>query len=246
MRVQLSDQVWSNYSQSESPRWTFLQDHIQRRRMIARIAENAFKKISRSVPKFCGDLRAHELGLVRRTASTLVRPPSSDDAELVSLFDQPQTGQKASPLFVTGIFQHPQLTTPAAFSTLADSTLVRAQLLTERILRARESRSELFKVIKNLDRLSDLLCGVIDLAELLRNAHPDAQWVDCASESYEKLCEFMNVLNTHVGLYEVSHVLFRIFKTSPPLAGAARCATRPGNRQVPQSGSTSNSTDILA
>ncbi|KAG1828109.1 mitochondrial intermediate peptidase [Suillus variegatus] len=175
--------------------------------MIARIAENAFKKISRSVPKFRGDLRAHELGLVRRTASTLVRPPSSDDAELVSLFDQPQTGQKTSPLFVTGIFQHPQLTTPAAFSALADSTLVRAQLLTERILRARESRSELFKVIKNLDRLSDLLCGVIDLAELLRNAHPDAQWVDCATESYKKLCEFMNVLNTHVGLYEVLHTV---------------------------------------
>ncbi|KAG2044457.1 mitochondrial intermediate peptidase [Suillus americanus] len=175
--------------------------------MIARIAENASKKIWRSVPKFHGDLRAHELGLVRRTASTLVRPPSSDDAELVSLFDQPQTGQKASPLFVTGIFQHPQLTTPAAFSALADSTLVRAQLLTERILRARESRSELFKVIKNLDRLSDLLCGVIDLAELLRNAHPDARWVDCATESYEKLCEFMNVLNTHVGLYEVLHTV---------------------------------------
>jgi intermediate peptidase len=214
--------------------------------MIARIAENAFRKISRSIPKFRGDLRAHELGLVRRTASTLVRPPSSDDAELVSLFDQPQTGQKTSPLFVTGIFQHPQLTTPAAFSALADSTLVRAQLLTERILRARESRSELFKVIKNLDRLSDLLCGVIDLAELLRNAHPDAQWVDCATESYEKLCEFMNVLNTHVGLYEVSHRLLRIFKISPPLTGTAHCTTRPRNRQVPQSRGTTDRPHILA
>ncbi|KAG0707489.1 mitochondrial intermediate peptidase [Suillus ampliporus] len=175
--------------------------------MIARIADNALQKISRPVPRFRGYLRAHKLGLARRTASTLVRPPSPDDAELVSLFDRPQTGQKASPLFVSGIFQHPQLTTPAAFSELADSTLVRAQLLTERILRARESRSELFKVIKNLDRLSDLLCGVIDLSELLRNAHPDTRWVDCATESYEKLCEFMNVLNTHVGLYEVLHTV---------------------------------------
>lgn len=59
------------------------------------------------------------------------------------------------------------------------------------------------KVVKNLDRLSDMLCSVIDLAELVRNAHPDHAWVDAANEAYETLCEFMNVLNTHVGLYEV-------------------------------------------
>lgn len=193
--------------------------------MIGRITENALQKISRPAPKFRSYLRVHELGLARRTASTLVTPPSPDDAELVSLFDRPQTGQKTSPLFVSGIFQHPQLTSPSAFSALTDSTLIRAQLLTERILQARESRSELFKVIKNLDRLSDLLCGVIDLAELLRNAHPDNQWVDTATESYEKLCEFMNVLNTHVGLYEVSTALLRTFKMTHPSTGASRCTT---------------------
>lgn len=108
---------------------------------------------------------------------------------------------------MTGIFQHTQLTTPSAFTALADSTLVRAQLLTERILRAPQSRSELFKVVKNLDRLSDLLCGVIDLAEFLRNAHPDPQWVQPANDGYEKLCEYMNLLNTYVGLYEVLNVV---------------------------------------
>jgi len=55
-------------------------------------------------------------------------------------------------------------------------------------------------VVKNLDRLSDMLCGVIDLAELVRNAHPDRAWVEAANNAYEALCEFMNVLNTHVGL----------------------------------------------
>jgi len=94
---------------------------------------------------------------------------------------------------------------------LADSTLVRAQLLTERILRAPQSRGELFKVVKNLDRLSDLLCGVIDLAELLRNAHPDPEWVRSANESYEKLCEYMNVLNTNVGLYQVNDFIFLVW-----------------------------------
>ncbi|KAH7930422.1 mitochondrial intermediate peptidase [Leucogyrophana mollusca] len=172
--------------------------------MIARTAGNTLHRLSRPIFRFRGCLHTKNTVLARRAASTSVTlPASTDDAELVSLFDKPQLGRKSSPLSYSGIFQHPQLTTPAAFSALADSTLVRAQLLTERILRARESRGELFKVIKNLDRLSDTLCGVIDLAELVRNAHPDPLWVESASESYEKLCEFMNVLNTHVGLYEV-------------------------------------------
>lgn len=59
-------------------------------------------------------------------------------------------------------------------------------------------------MVKNLDRLSDLLCGVIDLAELVRNVHPDPAWAGGANEAYEELCEYMNELNTHVGLYEVS------------------------------------------
>ncbi|KAH7908001.1 mitochondrial intermediate peptidase [Hygrophoropsis aurantiaca] len=172
--------------------------------MLARTAGNTLHRLSRPVYRFRGCLYAKNHALARRAASTFVTlPPSTDDVELVSLFDRPQVGRKSSPFSHSGIFQHPQLTTPTAFSALAESTLVRAQLLTERILRARESRSELFKVIKNLDRLSDALCGVIDLAELIRNAHPDPLWVESANESYEKLCEFMNVLNTHVGLYEV-------------------------------------------
>jgi mitochondrial intermediate peptidase len=95
------------------------------------------------------------------------------------------------------------MTYPSSLTALAEATLVRAKLLTERVLRARQSRDELLKVVRNLDRLSDMLCGVIDLAELVRNAHPDQAWVDAANNAYETLCEFMNVLNTHVGLYDV-------------------------------------------
>jgi intermediate peptidase len=58
-------------------------------------------------------------------------------------------------------------------------------------------------MVKSLDRLSDLLCGVIDLAELVRNVHPDEAWNEGANEAYEELCSYMNVLNTHTGLYEV-------------------------------------------
>nr|BDS00035.1 mitochondrial intermediate peptidase [Mycoleptodonoides aitchisonii] len=144
----------------------------------------------------------------RSVSAVTVLPPSVDDADIVALFDQPPSQSSASTSY-TGIFGHPLLTSPAAFIALADSTVRRAAILTQRILRARESRDELRKVVKNLDRLSDMLCGVIDLAELVRNAHPDQAWVESAEEVYEKLCEFMNVLNTHVGLYEVLREVFR-------------------------------------
>lgn len=141
----------------------------------------------------------------RRYASQVQHqiPASVDDKALITLFDNPKANFRASPFSVTGLFGHPSLTHPGALISLAAATVVRAQLLTDRILRARESRDELLKVVKNLDRLSDMLCGVIDLAELVRNAHPDRTWVDAANQAYETLCEYMNVLNTHVGLYEV-------------------------------------------
>ena len=172
--------------------------------MLFRLAENALHRISRLPFRLLPCRPRRFLSYTTSTPTSAIIPPSPDDFELVSLFDQPRASEKWRPLTVSGIFQHTQLNTPAGFTALADSTLVRAQLLTERILRAPQSRSELFKVVKNLDRLSDLLCGVIDLAELLRNAHPDPEWVRSANESYEKLCEYMNVLNTNVGLYQVN------------------------------------------
>ncbi|KAF5388474.1 hypothetical protein D9757_004645 [Collybiopsis confluens] len=135
-------------------------------------------------------------------------PASADDKALITLFDEPSNKPSSFSWSHTGLFGHPSLTHPRALISLTNATLIRAQKLTDRILHARESRDELLKVVKNLDRLSDLLCGVIDLSELVRNAHPDRVWVDAANHAYEALCEFMNVLNTHVGLYEVLKAVF--------------------------------------
>lgn len=175
--------------------------------MLAKAARHAFPRPPPRPVRFRGCLYAEQRPrrtthpFSRSATTSAIQPASVDDTNLIAFFDYPQAPQKVtSP---TGIFGHRVLTTPAAFNALADSTLLRAHLLTERILRARESRDELFKVVKNLDRLSDMLCGIIDLAELLRNAHPDPVWVQSADEVYEKLCEFMNVLNTNVGLYDV-------------------------------------------
>lgn len=101
----------------------------------------------------------------------------------------------------TGLFQIGHLRTPQDFLFLAQRTLVRCQLLVNRISRAHTSR-ETALVVQNLDRLSDMLCGVIDMAELVRHAHPDEVWATAANEAYEFLCNYMNVLNTHTELYD--------------------------------------------
>ncbi|KAF8078880.1 mitochondrial intermediate peptidase [Lyophyllum atratum] len=173
--------------------------------MLPRRVANVLASPAKAIFHFrgCRRLTATRLRSLATQTKFPTIPASVDDIALVSLFDHPSSGFKSTPLSTTGLFGHPSLTHPQALISLADATLVRAQLLTDRILRARESRHELLKVVKNLDRLSDMLCGVIDLSELVRNAHPDRAWIEAANHAYETLCEFMNVLNTHVGLYEV-------------------------------------------
>ena len=62
------------------------------------------------------------------------------------------------------------------------------------------------------------------LAELVRNAHPDPVWVQSSEEVYEKLCEFMNVLNTNVGLYEV-WIFIALRTHKDPEMSCRYCAT---------------------
>ena len=179
--------------------------------MLTRTAKDALSKALRPIFRFRGCLHTKVVADIRRNprtparmASTVTLPPTSDDRNLVAFFDVP-SGTSTSSGPPTGIFGHPSLTSPQALESIADAVLQRAQLLTERVLRAPQSRSEMFKVVKNLDRLSDLLCSVVDLAEFVRNAHPDPKWVASANNLYESLSEFMNVLNTHVGLYNVCY-----------------------------------------
>lgn len=137
----------------------------------------------------------------------------ADTRELRALFDSPQSPSTSaassssasiSASSSVGLFGSPSLTSPQSFLDLAQRTLIRAQLLVSRIANAPQNgEAEMRRVVRNLDRLSDLLCGVIDCAELVRNAHPDPAWVDAANAAYEHLCGYMNVLNTHTGLYSV-------------------------------------------
>ena len=65
---------------------------------------------------------------------------------------------------------------------------------------AYKSAEEYKSIVKDLDRLSDLLCRVIDLSDFVRAVHPDRQVQAAANQAYGMMFEYMNVLNTTTGL----------------------------------------------
>ncbi|WVQ85570.1 mitochondrial intermediate peptidase 1 [Cryptococcus sp. DSM 104549] len=137
----------------------------------------------------------------------LSSPSKSDTAALKAHFDLPYPISLSQPTLGSGgsgLFLFPPLTSPSALRPLTVRTLAAAQAIVGRICAAPHDPTgkELRLVVKNLDRLSDVLCGVIDMCELVRNVHPNEEWVEECNEAYEKLCSFMNELNTNRGLYD--------------------------------------------
>jgi intermediate peptidase len=129
-------------------------------------------------------------------------------------FDAPLTPYKSNTGRTgTGRFRYDALQRPKDFLTLSRKTTARAQAIVSRLLAytpcpstsCQESKErDLLVQVKQIDRLSDLLCSVIDLAEVVRNLDPDPQWIEYADKAYSELCLLMNQLNTHVELYQVS------------------------------------------
>jgi mitochondrial intermediate peptidase len=132
-------------------------------------------------------------------------PPSVDDNALLEFFN---TSHKPVSGTSTGLFRHKQITSPDAFIPVAMATMSRANYIVRRIINAREEHGTQ-KIVKNIDRLSDLLCGIIDMAELVRHIHPEKAWVDAANNAYDILCEYMNELNTNMELAAVCLTLMR-------------------------------------
>jgi len=58
-------------------------------------------------------------------------------------------------------------------------------------------------IVKRLDRLSDKLCSMIDTFELLRNVHPNPEFINAANEAYEILNNYFGQLNTNYHLYKI-------------------------------------------
>jgi intermediate peptidase len=104
----------------------------------------------------------------------------------------------------TGLFENPHFMSVQGFDYATKQAIQRAQIIVERICNAPSNGTdEMRKVVKNLDRLSDTLCSVIDIAEFVRNAHPDPSIMEAANKAYGDLCSYMNMLNTDTRLHEV-------------------------------------------
>lgn len=107
-----------------------------------------------------------------------------------------------------GLFCNPYLTNPKGLLQFAEETLESARALTDKMIED-QSEEGLKRYIKDLDRLSDMLCRVIDLCEFVRVAHPDSSFVKAADKCHYKLFEHMNILNTSKPLFDkLEKVLF--------------------------------------
>ncbi|KAJ3214385.1 Mitochondrial intermediate peptidase [Dinochytrium kinnereticum] len=107
-----------------------------------------------------------------------------------------------------GLFGYPDLTSPEGILKATRRSLVQAKRLVEATCAANGhgdglSAGDLRKTVKRLDRLSDIVCCVLDACELIQNVHPDQATVKAANQAHASLSTYLSQLNTHRGLYEV-------------------------------------------
>lgn len=100
-----------------------------------------------------------------------------------------------------GLFQNRYLTSPQGFEAFANTNLRKAKRIVDKVLQA-SSVEEYRTIARDLDRLSDMLCRVIDLSDFVRSTHPDPRIQAAASRAHGLMFEYMNVLNTTTGLNE--------------------------------------------
>ncbi|PNP53865.1 hypothetical protein FNYG_15698 [Fusarium nygamai] len=133
---------------------------------------------------------------VDHTAST-----NHDDTVLRNLFDAPtgRTFPKFSLKKSQGLFKNRYLTSPDGFQQFAQKNLERAKNIVNKVLSA-SSVHEYRAVVRDLDRLSDLLCRVLDLADFVRMTHPDSRFQEAAANAWGMVYQYMNQLNTMTGL----------------------------------------------
>ncbi|KAI9745341.1 MAG: Mitochondrial intermediate peptidase [Claussenomyces sp. TS43310] len=98
-----------------------------------------------------------------------------------------------------GLFRNRYLTSPQGFVAFSENNLEKANRIVEKVLAA-STVEEYKNITKHMDRLSDMLCRVIDLSEFVRSTHPDSKIQAAASRAHAKMFEYMNQLNTMTGL----------------------------------------------
>ncbi|KAF2277567.1 zincin [Westerdykella ornata] len=122
-----------------------------------------------------------------------------DDETLRKVFDDARFwasfSQKSKVNPPTGIVGNRYLTHPDGFLDFVTITLHRCERIVRRVSSA-HSVQEYKSMVRDLDRLSDLLCRVIDLADFVRGTHPDRKVQAAANKAYAIMFQYMNQLNT--------------------------------------------------
>jgi len=156
--------------------------------------------------------RHDNVGSHALTADQSTASAKHDDALLRQLFDFPPTVDSPSgfrdllsPLRQStkqqnvGLFRNKYLTSPQGFVDFADVTIARASKLVDKITNA-SSIQDYKTLVRDLDRLSDLLCRVLDVSDFVRITHPDAGIQNAATVAWSRVYMYMNQLNTSTAL----------------------------------------------
>jgi intermediate peptidase len=128
----------------------------------------------------------------------------TDDDALRKVFDNApfwdsfrRGASKAKP---AGIIGNKYLTHPEGFVDFVTITIQRCNAVVQKVSQA-ETVEEFKYMVKDLDKLSDLLCRVIDLADFVRSTHPNRRFQAMAVKAYHTVFQYMNQLNTTPILY---------------------------------------------
>ncbi|XBW37235.1 hypothetical protein QEN19_002818 [Hanseniaspora menglaensis] len=99
-----------------------------------------------------------------------------------------------------GLFSNKLITSPDGLYKFYKLYLYKCQHLL-RIIHQDQSAGADTLFIKRIDNLSNNLCKVIDMCEMIRSLHPDERYMNMANRIYDEMFEFMNILNTDIVLY---------------------------------------------
>ncbi|KAK4151955.1 hypothetical protein C8A00DRAFT_16686 [Chaetomidium leptoderma] len=127
-----------------------------------------------------------------------------DDFCLRSIFDYPQFWAEFSSVpgsANVGLFRNAYLKEPRGFLSFATVSLRKARAIVAKVLAA-ASVDEYRVIVRDLDRLSDMLCRVLDMSDFVRVTHPDRQTRKLASQAWDMVYQYMNELNTMTGLHD--------------------------------------------
>lgn len=125
-----------------------------------------------------------------------------DDSILRQIFDSASVWKAfstASGYKNVGLFRNAYLTGPEGFQTFAQVSLRRARKIVDKVLSA-STVADYRAVVRDLDRLSDILCRILDMADFVRVTHPSSKIQRAASEAWALVYQYMNELNTTTGL----------------------------------------------